>query len=284
MSGESKELELLPISRRFIEEGGFRGRLARRDVMSYDDVIQEVIKNNFLRMEPHTLKMILEETFETMIAGTLRDGKTRRLGDYFMLQMEVHGKFDEQGDQFDPSKHKLALKLRPLKAFRRKPGRGDVTVYNRNAGPKVVISGVTSASSGRMGVVNFGEDIIVTGENLWVVSRAGEAVQDKITINYRSQCANGGRQFGDWDVTVNEAGTQMIINWERTVGEIIRINPEKLDPAKSRPLGVMVAIRSRGGSEESKQQLHRGKAYFDRWLEKYPHYEGHFEKIDWGRV
>jgi len=46
----------------------------------------------------------------------------------------------------------------------------------------------------------------------------------------------------------------------------------------------MVAIRSRGGSEESKQQLHRGKAYFDRWLEKYPQYEGHFEKIDWGRV
>lgn len=71
------------------------------------------------------LRMILEHTLDTMIPNTLKDGCSRRLGDYFMLQMEVCGRFDSPDDQFDASRHKLALKLRPLKAMKRKPGRGE---------------------------------------------------------------------------------------------------------------------------------------------------------------
>lgn len=283
MRGSYKELALLPISKKFIREGGYRARMASRDVLSYDEVLEEVIQRNFLRMDPHALKMILEETFETMIEGTLRDGKTRRLGDYFMLQMEVRGKFDGPGEQFDEQKHKLALKLRPLKAFRRTPGRDGVSVYNRNAGPKVVIDGVLSAGASESGVVCFGEDIIVTGENLGMICRAGDVVKDKLDIKYFGASKSGSASADPDEVSVNEAGTRMVIPW-KTVGDLISINGDAFGPEQNRPVGLMVGLRSRGGCEESKMQLHRGKAYFDTWLAHYPHRRGDFSRMVWGAI
>ena len=50
------------------------------------------------------------------------------------------------------------------------------------------------------------------------------------------------------------------------------------------PLAVMVGIRSRGGLETAKCQLHRGRAYFDTWLAKYPEYRGDFSRTVWGNI
>ena len=50
------------------------------------------------------------------------------------------------------------------------------------------------------------------------------------------------------------------------------------------PLAVMVGIRSRGGLETAKCQLHRGRAYFDTWLAKHPEYRGDFSHIVWGHI
>lgn len=273
MSSMSKELELVPISESFIGEGGYRGRIVDRGELSYDEVIDEVIRQNFLRMEPHALKMLIESVFETMINGTLKDGKSRRLGDYFLLQMEVRGKFEDPGDQFDAAKHKLALALRPLKAFRRKPGNGDVRVYNRNAGPKVVVESIASVGGESLpGVVKFGKDFVVTGENLWVLDDIHLNPQDGIVVKYSTQFMTPSyiSISGAGAVTVNEAGTQMTVNWKQTVGSLIRDNPERFDPVKNPPVKVEITVESRGGVDTAKRQRHRGKAYFDTWLQRHP--------------
>lgn len=50
------------------------------------------------------------------------------------------------------------------------------------------------------------------------------------------------------------------------------------------PIALMVAIRTRGGKDSAKQQLHRARAYFDTWLKLYPHYREDFNIINWGKA
>ena len=147
MSGATREIRLTRGTNRLSSKETYVARLAQRCTLGYDEVLDEVIERGFLNISKPMLKMILEHTFDTMITNTLKDGNSRRLGDYFVLQMEVKGAFDDPGEQFDAEKHRLALKLRPLKALKRKPGRDDIKVYNRNAGPKVVINRLFSAST-----------------------------------------------------------------------------------------------------------------------------------------
>ena len=49
-------------------------------------------------------------------------------------------------------------------------------------------------------------------------------------------------------------------------------------------IAVMLGIRSRGGLETAKCQLHRGRACFDTLLAKYPEYRGDFSRIVWGNI
>ena len=135
MSGTTKEIKLTKSPNKLSSQPSYIARLAQRGALDYDAVLDEVIGRGFLIISKPMLRMILEHTLDTMISNTLKDGCSRRLGDYFMLQMEVCGRFDSPDDQFDASRHKLALKLRTLKAMKRKPGRDDLKVYNRNAGP-----------------------------------------------------------------------------------------------------------------------------------------------------
>ena len=58
----------------------------------------------------------------------------------------------------------------------------------------------------------------------------------------------------------------------KTVGDAIKANWKIANPALSPSVAVMVALRSRGGVPTAKQQLHRARAMFDTWHEKYPDY------------
>ena len=113
-----KEIELIPISNKFVKTGGYLARIKNRYVLEYDEVLDEVVEESGLRLNRDNLRLILDSTFNTIIRNTLRDGNCRRVGNYFTLQLEVNGKFDGPGDQFDPEKHKLSLVLRPLKELR----------------------------------------------------------------------------------------------------------------------------------------------------------------------
>ena len=281
MSETQMELRLIPVSKKLSAKGGYRGHIADRGGMSYDEVIDEVIRERYLSLSPSMVKMVVESVFDTMIAGIMQDGQTRRLGDYLSLQLEVRGGFDEPGDQFDPAKHKLAMVLRPLKKFRRVAGRHDVTVFNRNAGPKVVIEKMCSVSHSEGGELKFGEDLVLEGENLFALTDGG----DEFGIKYFGQRTNGYAISAplepDW---VAADGRKLVIPWDETIGEFVRNNPGKFEPETNPPMAVMVGIRSRGGLSTAKRQLHRGRAYFDTWLADHPDWCGDFSKIVWGQI
>ena len=275
MTGTTKEIRLTKASNKLSSKPSYIARLAQRGTLDYDEVLDEVMERGILNISKPVLRMILEHTLDTMISNTLKDGCSRRLGDYFMLQMEVCGRFDSPDDPFDASRHKLALKLRPLKAMKRKPGRDDLKVYNRNAGPKVSIDRIYSASTPDKDTLVFGDDIVLEGENLFVLEDVDVDVSDNIVVAYCTQrlvkpfyssasgCVPG---------TVSRDGRRMVISWKQTIGDALDLNRGRpaADPKKNAPEYVAVALRSRGGVPTAKMQLHRARAFFDTWMEKFP--------------
>ena len=275
MPSQTKEIKLTKSPNKLSSQPSYIARFAQRGILDYDAVLDEVIERGFLSISKPMLKMILEHTLDTMISNTLKDGNSRRLGDYFMLQMEVCGRFDSPDDQFDANRHQLALKLRPLKEMKRKPGWDDLKVYNRNAGPKVSIGRIYSASTPDKDTLVFGDDIVLEGENLFVLENADVEVADNIIVAYFTQ--NSVKPFyasisGHVPGAVSKDGRRMVISWKETVGDVLDINRKRpdADPEKNAPVYIAVALRSRGGVPTAKIQLHRARAFFDTWIQKFP--------------
>ena len=282
MSRSQLELKLIPVSKKLSKKGGYRGHIVGRREMGYDEVIEEAIKTSHLNFDAIAMKLVLESVFHSMINGIMKDGVSRRLGDYFTLQLEVKGGFDEPGDQFDPQKHKLAMVVRPLKEFRRVAGDKDVAVYNRNAGPKVVIAKTYSASHPEGGELKFGEDIIIEGENLFALEDGNDIFNYKYYSQFHKAVhCGGGSLMSEW---VSADGKRIVIPWKETVGHFIELSMDKFDPAKNPPVAVMFGLRTHGGEATAKVQLHRARAYFDTWLAKYPEYRGDFSRTTWGDI
>lgn len=268
------DIKLKHVSDKFNKNGGFRAVVDKDGAYSYEELLNEVVTKHHFNISTNFLDMILKATFNTMIEGIMEDGISRRIGDYLQLQLQVRGKFDSEGEDFDERKHKLAIAVRPLKELRVKPGRGGVSVINRNAGPKVVIESVHSPGL-PAGEIKWGEPIIIEGENLFIVED-----KDEYVFKYINQMNNGfwdhsGRPMAAW---VSKDGKKLTIPWEEHQDLFDRTKE------KSAPLGIMIALRTRGGKATAKTQLHRGHAYFDTWLEANPEYTGDFTKINWGRV
>ena len=273
------ELEIKKVSEKFAKGAAYRGSVADRQTMSYDEVIEEVITNSMMRLSATQLKSIIECVMDTMIEGVLTDGVSRRLGDYFTLQLEVRGRFDSPGEQFDEEKHQLALVMRPLKAMRQKPGRKGVSVYNYNAGPAVKITRTYCEGMESGSVVKFGNDIVIEGENLMALSDG----KDEFHVKYFTQSKKAayvlsGPIESEW---VNATGTKMVIPWKDAFAEFFENNPDYA-PEKTAPIALMVTLATRGGEETAKKQLHRARAYFDTWIVKHPEYFDNFNRTNWG--
>lgn len=276
MSGVTREIRLTKVVNKLSDKENYVARIVQRHSLDYDAVLDEIIERGALKIAKPMLKMVLEHSLETMIENTLKDGYSRRLGDYFMLQMEVTGRFDSPSDQFDEERHGLSLKLRPLKALKRKPGSDGVRVYNRNAGPKVSIDRIYSVSTPDKDTLVFGDDIVIEGENLEFLEDNAE-IPDSIKVGYYTQHVRGPLTLlssRSASGTVSEDGRRIVMSWDATVGQILyayKGKPEA-DTEKNPPIGVMVVLRTRGGAPTAKQQLHRARAFFDSWQKKYPDY------------
>ena len=273
------ELEIKKVSDKFAKDAAYRGSLADRQTMSYDEVIAEVINKSMMRLSEMQLKSIVASVLDTMIEGVLTDGISRRLGDYFTLQLEVRGRFDSPGEQFDEDKHQLALVMRPHKAMRQKPGRDGVSVYNYNAGPAVKITRMYSEGVESGSVVKFGSDIVIEGENLTALSD----YKDEFHVKYFTQRKHAAYVLSsqlepEW---VNAAGTKMVIPWKEAFADFFENNPDYV-PEKTASIALMITLLTRGGEATAKQQLHRARAYFDTWVAKYPEYFDDFDRLRWG--
>jgi len=80
---------------------------------------------------------------------------------------------------------------------------------------------------------------------------------------------------------VSSDGRRMVISWDKTIGGVLDINRKRpdADPEKNAPEYVAVALRSRGGVPTAKMQLHRARAFFDTWKQKFP--DSSFSNIPW---
>lgn len=274
MLGRIVDLKLIPLNGNVVKNGGFKAVLnkSKDSAMSYDEVLEEIIEKNRLGMSKSQVRMILDMAFETVAEGVLTDGKSRRFGDYLQVGLEVKGRFVSEGDQFDEDRHQLSLAVRALKEFRRAPGRDGVRVVNRNAGPKVALESMHSVGC-EPGVLAWGADVVIEGENLHVCDDGSDEFQVKYFGQHGSWYPGDGFLVPSW---VSPDGKKAVIPWSSL----------NLDQFKKEsfgmPQGVMIGYMSRGGRATAKSQLHRAKAYFDVWLDQHPESKGDLGKLRWG--
>ena len=159
------EFVLKPVTGAAAAGGGFRAILdtAKGDAMDFDDVITEALDRGYIAGVKDVLaKSVVKGVLDSMIAGILRDGMTRRIGDYLSVSLKVHGRFENEQDEFDPARHKLALSVKQLNAFR--PSFKGVEATNIHHKRQFRIYSVHSVHhEGKNGVLAFGDEFIIKG-------------------------------------------------------------------------------------------------------------------------
>ena len=163
---ESKiEFILKPVTGAAAAGGGYRAIVdtAKGDAMDFDDVITEALDRGYIAGVKDVLaKSVVKGVLDSMIAGVLRDGMTRRIGDYLSVSLKVHGRFENEQDEFDPARHRLALSLKQLNAFR--PSFKGVEATNIHHKRQFRIYSVHSVNhEGKNGVLALGDEFIIKG-------------------------------------------------------------------------------------------------------------------------
>ena len=88
----------------------YRAVMKREKPLGTDEVIKECVEGAGLEKKmAGQVRRNFEMVLDSMIAHTLQDGRTRRIGDYFSLRLDITGSFDRPDAQFDPAKHSLTL-------------------------------------------------------------------------------------------------------------------------------------------------------------------------------
>lgn len=275
--GHNVQIKLVPLNAKVCKDGGFRAQLPKDGALDYTTVLEEVIKEKRLGLSPEMLKMMIDSTFASVIDNVYKDGRTRRLGDFLEFALELKGSFDSEGEPVDLSKHKLELSVRQLKGFRHKHSSSDLTPVNHNAGPKVVVERTYSAGC-EDNEISWGKDIIIEGENLFVFE---DENPDCAVVKYF--CRRGSLWptslflKSDW---VSKDGKRLTIPWSELNLDQYLVKRDFWQD----PIAVIVTLRTRGGKQSAKQQLHRARAYFDSWLKQYPYYRGTFSQTVWGKA
>lgn len=159
------EFVLKPVTGAAASGGGFRAILdtARGDALDFDEVITEALDRGYIAGVKDVLaKSVVKGVLDSMIAGVLRDGITRRIGDYLSVSLKVHGRFEDEQDEFDPARHKLALSVKQLNAFR--PSFKGAEATNIHHKRQFRIYSVHSVNhEGKNGVLAFGDEFIIKG-------------------------------------------------------------------------------------------------------------------------
>ena len=160
------EFTLKPVTGAASAEGGYRAilRTAKGDAMDFDDVITEALDRGYIAGVKDILaKSVVKGVLDSMIAGVLRDGMTRRIGDYLSVSLKVHGRFEDAQDEFDPARHKLALSRKQLNAFRPSFKGVEATNINRRRSFRIYSVHTVGAENEKNGVLTIGKEFVVKG-------------------------------------------------------------------------------------------------------------------------
>ena len=177
MSNEQRlTFSLIESSRRKGKDGAaraYRAVMKRDKPLGTDEVIMECVKDAGLEEKKvGQVRRNFEMVLDSMISHTLQDGRTRRIGDYFSLRLDITGSFDRPDAKFDPAKHSLTLNFVTPKCLRRM-AREEWPVNERRK-PIGKIDKVYSAPDGEIGKLKFGADIVIEGHDLKL--KDGDAV------------------------------------------------------------------------------------------------------------
>ena len=135
------EFRLVPVSGTLKDRGGYRAEFKkdfRNRVIDFDGVVREAINEHRWNVDHELVKLYFREILISMLKNTAKDGRVRRIDDFFSVSLNLHGRFDDKRDNFDPARHELRLVMRPLTAFRvlsPRPGR-DVEPVNMDRTPQ----------------------------------------------------------------------------------------------------------------------------------------------------
>ena len=169
MSVESRlTFSLIESSRRKGKDGSvraYRAVMKRDKPLGTDEVIKECVEGAGLEKKmAGQVRRNFEMVLDSIIAHTLQDGRTRRIGDYFSLRLDIAGSFDRPDDRFDPAKHSLTLNFVTPKCLRRMTR--EEWPVNEWRKPIGKIDKVYSAPDGEIGKLKFGADIVIEGHDL----------------------------------------------------------------------------------------------------------------------
>ena len=151
----------------------YRAVMKREKPLGTDEIILECVKDAGIEeKKAGQVRRNFEMVLDSMISHTLQDGRTRRIGDYFSLRLDITGSFDRPDAKFDPAKHSLTLNFVTPKCLRRM-AREEWPVNERRK-PIGKIDKVYSAPDGEIGKLKFGADIVIEGHDLKL--KNGDAV------------------------------------------------------------------------------------------------------------
>ena len=147
----------------------YRAVMKREKPLGTDEVIRECVQEAGLGDREGLVRRMFEMVLDSMIAHTLRDGRTRRIDGYFSLRLDIAGSFDRPDASFDPKKHALTLNFVTPKALR-KMSRKTWPVNERKR-PIGKIDKVYSAPDGEIGKLKYGADIVIEGHDLKLIEQ-----------------------------------------------------------------------------------------------------------------
>lgn len=236
----------------FIRGGGLKGYVLDQQVVSWGEVLASA--SHKLNLSPSLLGAYFDTVMNTAIEGIEADGHTRQLGNFLELAVGVRGGFRKKGGRFDSNEHKLKLNMLPLTRFRQFRPSFDVRIENRS--PLVVLDSLHSVSAPEKEMLNFGEEMILSGKNLWNAPFAEEKALENIHVRYYSiygfVC---GETINEWEAYDN--GTKIRIPW-------LPMTPESAPRMwTEQPHSTEIEMISRAGIPDANAQRHKIVARVD---------------------
>ncbi|MBR1870865.1 MAG: hypothetical protein IJ802_03465 [Kiritimatiellae bacterium] len=172
------KLKLKRISSRVAGEGKtrYRGMVEGKGApLAYEEVLEEVAARTGI--DPRLLRYHLDAFFGCVRELMLKDGRTRKVGEYLSLGMNVRGSFAEADEEIEPGEQELVITPHALGAFRHLEEAADI---KNPEGRKRGRAETLKTPGEDAGKVVYGEKILLSGHGFeWKEDR-----RQHVEINY----------------------------------------------------------------------------------------------------
>ena len=153
------KFETRRVANSYGEAKKYRGMLTDKgDVVDFDAVLTEVAESR--RLKRVELRYYIETFFDCVRDMMLEDGRSRRIGDYLLLRLNVRGSFDAADDDIRTGKQELLITGQALDSFRHLEKEAEISNVNsrtRGRAESVMSEG------GDAGTLIFGENVLLKG-------------------------------------------------------------------------------------------------------------------------